>query len=163
MKREIWNNDVCERYDYVSEEYSTDDYTESQLWEIAYDEVRNDLEYSQMNLDIEKDGEIFLIGTLKRWNGSFSVHNNLNTRNIGEAMERALDLFDRKNSSYEIYCENGKMMLKQTDCDTPCNPSIMEFRSLKNCDFGDIDNESGKYLMENSVALGKDCANAYYW
>ncbi|MBO4847013.1 MAG: hypothetical protein J5525_12085 [Lachnospiraceae bacterium] len=162
MKREIWNNDVCERYDYVSEEYSTDDYTESQLWDIAYDDVRNDLECSQMNLDIEKNGEIFLIGTLQRWNGSVSVHKNLNTRNIGEAMDRALDCFEGDNS-FEIYCEDGKMLISQTGHDNPCNPSIMEFRALKKGDFDDLDDESGNCLLKNSVALAKDCSAVYGW
>jgi hypothetical protein len=89
-----------------------------------------DLGDEVMNLNIELPNKVVLVGKLQRWDGVYSVHKVLETRNLGEAMESAVQCFEGDNT-FTIYCEAGKMLLSQYGHDNPYNPTILEFRQLK--------------------------------
>ncbi len=168
MKHVIYDNDVCQMYDDIKENISDffpdldeDDNTPSdeEIWELAYEEVEDRLGDEQMNLDKELSGEIVLIGTYERWNGSFNVYKGLGTNNLGKALEKAVASWSGDNS-FEIYVENGRMYISQRGHDNPTNPSVMEFRMLK------PDKElygKRRYQLMVTEPLGRIPAEIYGW
>lgn len=77
---------------------------------------------------IEFPGEIFLMGTLVRWNGAHSAYKNLETRILSEALTNAVRSFEGDNQ-ITLYIEDGTLKIEQYGHDNPTSPSVFEFRS----------------------------------
>ena len=173
MKHLVWDNDVCSMYDAIQEEpteffpeIDEEDITNSMMWNEAYEQIERNLGDEQMNLDIEKENHIFLMGILQRWNGSYPAYKDLETCNIGDALLKAIQSFDGDNS-FEIYVEGKRLLIAQRGHDNPCSPSIMEFRVLKDCysldDFKCNHEDTVKNMMKHSKSLATDVRNVYGW
>lgn len=177
-KNLVWSNDADEVYDQIlkdsvvyeelvgepmPEDISQVD--DTVIWQAAYDDVQRQFEDEQANLDIDLPGEIFLVGTIERWNGKYGAYKPLGTANIGQALSRACASFDGDNS-FEIYVTGSKLILEQRGHDNPVNPSVVEFRALKN---GDMDAFTASHvdttanLKRNSLSLGKRVGEVYGW
>ena len=168
-KKLVWDNDVCDAYNYIKdnlEEYDLTDPSDEEIWNKAYEEIDIRLGDEKMNLDIEKDGGIFLIGNYERWNGSYSVNKDLKTSNIGEALQKAISCWDGDNS-FEIYVDKNRLLISQTGHDNPTNPSIMEFRVMKGYDsldeFAYDHKMSVANIKRNSLSLGDEVRKVYGW
>ena len=132
----LWSNNNCDMFDIIKNDLAEffPDYGEEELaeisddtiWDMAYEEIVNDLDCLKSNLDKEVDGNLILVGTLQRWNGAFSASKDLNTSNIGEAISVALGAFDGDNT-FNIDLEDGKLLIKQWGHDNPTSPSEFEF------------------------------------
>ena len=170
MKHMVWNNDVCEMHDEILKNPSDffpdldeDEVTDDMAWNVAYEEIENWLGDEVANLDVDKPNRIFLMGILQRWNGAYSVHKDLGTCNIGEAVKAALSCFDGDNS-FEIYVEGKRLLLAQRGHDNPVNPSIFEFRvPVSEWSVDDFARNDGAYIMKNSRGLAKDVRKVYGW
>ena len=173
MKHVVWNNDVCNMYDSIKEcpeeffpEMENEDITDDMMWNEAYDSIERWLDDEMTNCDVDVDNHIFLIGTLERWNGAFPVHKDLGTTNIGEAFQKAMRCFGGDNT-FEIYVEKGKLLISQTGHDNPTNPSIMEFRYMRDADSIDdflFDHiGTSKNIRRNSRGLAKEVGKVYGW
>ena len=145
------------------EEEELSELSDQDYWDEAYRQIEDWFYTEMMNLDVKAPGKIILIGTMERWNGSFSAYKELGTDNIGEALEKAVQSFDGDNI-FEAYCESdtGKMLISQTGHDNPTNPSVFEFRALK-VDMYDLDDDSQKTLLEASEPIGRYAADVYGW
>lgn len=176
IRKEIVNNDVCEMYDYIEknmEEYFPDEdpseVTDSQKWDLAYDEVETNISADlDENLDVECEGEIFLCGTIERWDGPRKGWLKTGTRNLGKAMRKAMDSFSGDNT-FSFYVEhddsnkNGKLFLSQLGHDNPTNPSIIEFRILKDSDEDDLSDKTVDELMSTSLSPVKYISKVFGW
>ncbi len=132
-----------------SEAYDMEDYYEDYL----EDEV--------MNLNVNCKGKIALVGKIARWNGVFPTYKILDTCNIGKSMVAAVGSFDG-NNTFEIFVEDGKMMLHQYGHDNPTNPSAIEFRELKpGVDEFDLENTDD--IIKNSLLLADRVCQVYGW
>lgn len=140
MKHIIWDNNPTEDlfeeekiiYLEDNEDISEDEVDNELIWEFVYETIQSNLEAEEENLSsLTKPGEIFLIGTLERWDGSHRAYKNLSTKNVGEALEKAVSSFDGDNT-FEISIEDKKMLIRQWGHDNPTNPSEFEFRFVKN-------------------------------
>lgn len=96
----------------------------------AYEHINTALNDEAYNLSIDAGADIFLIGELQKWNGCGSAYADLETSNIGEAMKKAISKFSGDND-FEIFVEDGKMMISQLGHDNPVNPSVFEFRVVR--------------------------------
>lgn len=138
MKNIIWHNDVGKMVDDITnnpsewfpEESEEEIPEDADLYGMAYEAISNWLGDEQMNLDKDLSGLIVLTGTVQTWREGFRGAKELGTKNLGESLSKALELFDSYDS-LEIYEENGGLYLSQLGHDNPTNPSIMEFRMLK--------------------------------
>ena len=165
----IWENDICSIHDdilnnpeYYDENNEIDD---TWAWEYAQTQVDDDLDDQVRNLNIDKKNNIFLIGNYERWNGSYDVHKDLETNNIGEAIKKAVE--NREDGSCRVYVEGRKLLISWTGHDNPVNPSVMEFRVFKDCDdldeFEDRFKTSDKNLMRHSVSVAGDVRKVFGW
>ena len=171
MKKVIYSNDICEVYDNIknnqadffpeAEDPNDEARNDDEIWSRAYKEIENRLEDEVANLDVDVNGQIILIGTIERWNGSFPAYKLLKTQNIGEALREAMTGFSGDNT-FEIYVDKGKMYLSQTGHDNPTNPSIIEFRELTN-NFDELENDKPDILLKNSRSLAPYACNVYGW
>ncbi len=173
MKRLVWDNDVCDMYDAIKKEpteffpeMDEEDITEDMMWDEAYEEIERWLGDEQMNLDVDKENHIFLMGTLVRWDGARAAYKDLGTCNIGKALRKAISAFDGDNS-FEIYVEGNKLLIAQRGHDNPTNPSIMEFRTLKDCysleDFTWSHEDTVKNMLKHSRGLAREVRQVYGW
>lgn len=167
MKNIIYSNDVCSMYDEIKKnprEFFSDEegeVSDEQMWNEAYDQIELSLEDEQANLDIDLPGELILIGTLERWNGAYPVYKELDTRNIGEGIVKAMASFGGDNH-FEVYVEDGKMKISQLGHDNPTNPSIMEFRQIT-VDLYDLDSDDTATLIANSLPIARQVCDVYGW
>lgn len=167
----VWSNDAADLYDGIYAEIEEEEGEEiidtSVVWDRCYEEIERNLEDEQANLNIDKDHNIFLIGTMERWCGSVSAYKDLHVRNIGEALEKAVTSFDG-NDIIRIEVEGDKLFIKQWGHDNPVSPSIFEFRAVK--DYNSLEDliwnkesDSKEMLVNESVSLGADVSKIYGW
>jgi hypothetical protein len=162
MKRNIiWNNDVCEMEKSIrecpSDFFEAEDVSDEDVWEMAYSEIERNLDDEESNLSIKVPGTIIMTGSLQRWDGSRNAYKELKTNNIGKAIREAVMSFDGDNS-FEIYEEDGKLMLSQTGHDNPCNPSIFEFKRIDEAVLEETDN-----VEKESYSIGSLVSEVYGW
>lgn len=132
-KRMIWNNDVGIEMDALEKDgfFAESEITsEEEKMDAAYEHINTALNDEAYNLSIDTGADIFLIGELQRWNGRGSAYADLETSNIGEAIKKAISKFSGDND-FEIFVEDGKMMISQLGHDNPVNPSVFEFRVVR--------------------------------
>lgn len=170
MKHMIFNNDVCEMYSSIETEpaeFSEADEEEllelsdDKKWDQAYEEIENWLDTEMSNLDIDVNGQILLIGKEQRWNGARSVYKVLDTKNIGQSMQDAMNCFGGDNT-FEVYAEDGSMFLSQTGHDNPTTPSIIEFREMT-VDFDELEDDLPATLYSHSRPLAPYACDVYGW
>lgn len=162
-KRMIWNNDVCSEMNALEKDgFFAESETEEEKMDETYEYISNALSDEASNLDIDLDEDIFLIGVLQRWNGCGSAYADLETSNVGEAMEKAVSLFS-EDDTIEIFVENERMKISQFGHDNPVNPSVFEFRVVRP---ENDRREIGLSYKENLKAtrrIGDIVANVYGW
>lgn len=164
-KRMIWNNDVGSEMDALEKDgfFAESEITsEEEKMDAAYEHINSVLADEVSNLDVDLEGDIFLIGELQKWNGCGSAYADLETSNIGEAMKKAVALFS-ENDTIEVFVEDERMMISQLGHDNPVNPSVFEFRVVRpESDYCEI----GLSREENLKAtrrIGDIVANVYGW
>lgn len=164
-KRMIWNNDVCSEIDALEKDcfFAESEITsEEEKMDAAYEYINSVLSDEVSNLDVDLEGDIFLIGELQRWNGRSSAYADLETSNIGEAMKKAISKFSGDND-FEIFVEDGKMMISQLGHDNPVNPSVFEFRVVRPesdyCEIGLSHEEN----LKATRRIGDIVAKVYGW
>lgn len=181
-KHIIWTTDITDEDLAAAKEEMAEngkkDPTDSEIWEWAQENNSMWFDDEQANLGhIYLTGEIFLMGTLQRWDGKHSVYNGLGTKNVGKSLQAALDCFDGDNS-FEIYVEDGRMYLAQWGHDNPTSPSIMEFRAIlgydsledyKNDDRYSIcpdlfkNSDAPSELLQHSMTPAREVSDVYGW
>ena len=128
----------------------------------AYEHINTALNDEAYNLSLDAGADIFLIGELQKWNGCGSAYADLETSNIGEAMKKAISKFSGDND-FEIFVEDGKMMISQLGHDNPVNPSVFEFRVVRpESDYCEI-GLSYKENLKITRRIGDIVANVYGW
>lgn len=164
-KRMIWNNDVGSEMDALEKDgfFAESEITsEEEKMDAAYEHINSVLSDEVSNLDVDLEGDIFLIGELQKWNGCDSAYADLETSNIGEAIKKAVALFS-ENDTIEVFVEDERMMISQLGHDNPVNPSVFEFRVVRpESDYCEI----GLSREENLKAtrrIGDIVANVYGW
>lgn len=164
-KRMIWNNDVGSEMDALEKDgfFAESEITsEEEKMDAAYEHINTALNDEAYNLSIDAGADIFLIGELQRWNGRGSAYANLETSNIGEAMKKAISKFSGDND-FEIFVEDGKMMISQLGHDNPVNPSVFEFRVVRpESDYCEIGLSHEKNLKATR-RIGDIVAKVYGW
>ncbi len=173
--KKIWNNDVVQMYDDIKNDIEDffDDIPEEglsddEIWNKAHEEIEINLECEEENLnEIETEGEIFLMGTLVRWDGSHSAYKGLGTKKFSLAISKAIESFEGDNL-LEIYVDNGRTYISQLGHDNPTSPSVFEFRAVKGYDSLDDltfekDDDSQEILLTNSRPIGNEIAKVYGW
>ena len=167
----IYTNDPLEYYDGALEELKEEEGFEDGddtgvIFDRAYDMVEQSLDDEVTNLDIETKGEIFLMGTMERWDGPRTAYKGLGVKNIGEAMTRAMSSFSGDNT-FEIGVENGEVTITQLGHDNPTNPSRFVFREVKNgMNLDDMTYENGdtpQILLDDSLSLADRVCEVYGW
>lgn len=164
-KRMIWNNDVCSEIDTLEKDgfFAESEITsEEEKMDIAYERINSVLADEVSNLDVDLEGDIFLIGELQKWNGCGSAYANLETSNIGEAIKKAVALFS-ENDTIEVFVEDERMKISQLGHDNPVNPSVFEFRVVRPesdyCEIGLSHEENLKATRH----IGDIVAKVYGW
>lgn len=162
-KRMIWNNDVCSEMNALEKDgFFAESETEEEKMDETYEYISNALSDEAANLDIDLEEDIFLIGEFQRWNGRGSAYANLETSNIGEAIQKAVALFS-ENDTIEVFVEDERMKISQLGHDNPVNPSVFEFRVVRpESDYYEI----GLSHEENLKAtrhIGDIVAKVYGW
>ncbi len=155
----IWDNDVCEAFENILAEDPEID--EEQAWEDAYLSVSEWLADEVTNLDVEAKGSLIAVGTLERWNGSCKAYKELDTCNIGKAIEKVIEAFSGDNA-FNVYEEAGKLLVSQTGHDNPVSPSVFEIRELT-CDMDELDDYNQCSLIANSKPCGCYACEVYGW
>lgn len=162
MKNEkniLWDNDVDAEFDAIAKapiEFGLNDTdADAVLWQAAQDRVDQALDDLVDQCDVDVSGEIFLIGTLQKWDSSHEVFESLDTKNLGKALCNAMLKFKGDNS-FEIYLKDNHLYLSQRGQDNPVNPTIMEFRVAR----GQFVGGETKYLKKSSMTLGKKIQDA---
>ena len=115
---------------------------------------------SSSHIDLEED--IFLIGVLQRWDGCGSAYADLETSNVGEAMEKAVSLFSG-DDAIEIFVEDERMKISQLGHDNPVNPSVFEFRVVRPENDRREVGLSYKENLKITRRIGDIVANVYGW
>ena len=164
-KRMIWNNDVGSEMDALEKDgfFAESEITsEEEKMDIAYERINSVLADEVSNLDVDLEGDIFLIGELQKWNGCGSAYADLETSNIGEAMKKAVSLFSG-DDAIEIFVEDGRMKISQLGHDNPVNPSVFEFRVVRPesdyCEIGLSHEEN----LKATRRIGDIVAKVYGW
>ena len=162
-KRMIWNNDVCSEMNALEKDgFFAESETGEEKMDETYEYISNALSDEVSNLDIDLEEDIFLIGVLQRWDGCGSAYADLETSNVGEAMEKAVSLFS-EDDTIEIFVENERMKISQLGHDNPVNPSVFEFRVVRPennyCEIGLSYEENLKITRR----IGDIVANVYGW
>ncbi len=164
-KRMIWNNDVGSEMDALEKDgfFAESEITsEEEKMDAAYEHINSVLADEVSNLDVDLEGDIFLIGVLQRWDGCGSAYTNLETSNVGEAIKKAVSLFSG-DDAIEIFVEDGRMKISQLGHDNPVNPSVFEFRVVRPennyCEIGLSHEENLKMTRR----IGDIVANVYGW
>lgn len=83
----IWSNyhlDIDDWRDDLLEEHP--DASESELWQLMYEQNDSYLDDERMNLNIQMEGPILVIGDLGRWNGRFSGYKEIASGNIRDCL-----------------------------------------------------------------------------
>jgi hypothetical protein len=162
-KHTIFSTDVCDEYEALRNDPEFEDESDDALWNMANDNVNlhmdDELGY---NLDKDLKNEIVLIGTISRRNGCFSAFKFIDTKNIGDAIKKAMYSFDGSDNTFEAYTANGKTYLSQYGHDNPTNPSIIEFRMLN----PDADGEelvSVEDIEKHSIPITPFVNEVYGW
>ena len=129
----LWNSSECNMFDIIKNDIEEffpdcveDEISDDMVWDLAYEEIVNDLDCLKSNLDIDVDGNLILVGTLQRWSGAYTAIKDLNTKNIGDAISIAIGAFGGDNT-FNIDLEDGKLLIKQWGHDNPTSPSVFEF------------------------------------
>ena len=125
MKNTIWNSDVCEMFDALVAENVERHLSEEELWDEAYTLVHQSLDDEVANLNIATDS-LIAVGKLARWNGTYRVHKELRARNLGRALLEVMNSFGGGQNDFDIYVEDGRLIVSQLGHDNPVNPSILE-------------------------------------
>lgn len=159
----IWHNDAVEEYEALEKELTEEmsNNEEEVLWQMAYDRISQWLDDEKANLDKKAAGQLFLIGTLQRWNGAYSVYKLLNTSNIGESLSEIIESFSGDNT-IRIYAQGEHVYVSQTGHDNPVNPSVFELRTFA-VDFDNLDDDNTQTLMANSHPIGSIVNEVYGW
>lgn len=155
----IWHNDACDEYDALEKEMEGAE--ESEIWQAAYDNINTALDDEMTTLDIEAQGDLFLVGIMEHWDRGYSAYYLLNTSNIGQSLPRIAESFD-SNDHIHIYEQGGHVFVSQLGHDNPVNPSIFELRAFA-VDFDDLDDDYTPTLMSNSQPVGAAVAKKYGW
>ncbi len=165
MKHVIWNNDICEMVDSIKkcpEDYfdnqDFENLSDEEIFEAASNSIQVWLEDEVYNLDKTLQGTIILTGTLQRWDGPRSAYKDLETKNVGESIEKAISCFEGDNS-FEVYVEDGKMYISQTGHDNPTNPSVFEFKLVNSDEMDSDDFDSNR----DSKSIGLIPCEVYGW
>ncbi len=171
---QIWSNEITQdMLDEEKEIYLNDnpemenEATDDLYFDLARERIQNEFEDEICNLDINMTGEIFLMGTLERWDGAHAAYKPLSAQNIGDAIKNAVNCFDGDNT-FEIGIEDGKLLIKQWGHDNPTSPSVFEFRSvqdhktLEDMIFAE-DSDSHKTMLSHSVSPAKQVCDVYGW
>lgn len=182
MKQDIWNNDVAGTYKDIflaelPEKDNSDgeiDWDDNAIWDQAYDEVEMCRDDMLSNLDsIRTKGNVVIIGTIERWNGSIKVYKepDKNSHSLSDAITTALSSFGGSDNSFDVYYENGSVFLSQYGHDNPVNPAVLEFRETpQGITVGDLEeayeeNNEGvsivDYLMAHTGPLGYIAEHTY--
>lgn len=164
-KRMIWNNDVCSEIDTLEKDgfFAESEITsEEEKMDIAYERINSVLADEVSNLDVDLEGDIFLIGELQRWNGRGSAYANLETSNIGEAIKKAVALFS-ENDTVEVFVEDERMKISQLGHDNPVNPSVFEFRVVRSENSRYEIGLSYKENLKVTRRIGDIVAKVYGW
>ncbi len=83
----IWSNyhlDIDDWRDDLLEEHP--DASESELWQLMYEQNDSYLDDERVNLNIQMAGSILVIGDLGRWNGRFSGYKEISSGNIRDCL-----------------------------------------------------------------------------
>lgn len=164
-KRMIWNNDVCSEIDTLEKDgfFAESKITsEEEKMDIAYERINSVLADEVSNLDVDLEGDIFLIGEFQRWNGRGSAYANLETSNIGEAIKKAVALFS-ENDTVEVFVEDERMKISQLGHDNPVNPSVFEFRVVRSENSRYEIGLSYKENLKVTRRIGDIVAKVYGW
>ena len=164
-KRMIWNNDVCSEIDTLEKDgfFAESKITsEEEKMDIAYERINSVLADEVSNLDVDFEGDIFLIGEFQRWNGRGSAYANLETSNIGEAIKKAVALFS-ENDTVEVFVEDERMKISQLGHDNPVNPSVFEFRVVRSENSRYEIGLSYKENLKVTRRIGDIVAKVYGW
>lgn len=163
-KLTIWQNydidpdDPCWK-EFFDEEYP--DTNDEERWELAVDMNWDYLEDERMNLDKELYGQIVMIGSIGRWNGTFSGYTIKKAHNLADCLE-FMDSCDYA----EWYVEDGELRSNQTHHD---GTNHVMYRLLPSglpaeiCEKLDEEDFTLDDLMEWTESLAPYVAKVYGW
>ncbi len=159
----IFSTDVCDEYEALRLDPEYEEESDDVIWEMACENVSehmdDELDY---NLNKGLKSEIVLVGTVCTWRGSFSAFKFINTKNIGEAIKKAMCSFEGGDNTFEAYVTNGRVYLSQYGHDNPTNPSIIEFRML-NPEADKEELNSVEDIEKNSIPITPFVNEVYGW
>ena len=172
-KHIIWSNDVCTEFDELKKSYE-DNFNSQEIdempnndtiWDEVYDNIETWFDDEMINLNINTNNKIVLVGNICRWDGKRPAYHFTDDKNIADAVKTAISSFQGDNT-FELYIENNTMCLSQLGHDNPCNPSIIEFREInpKYLDeYGDIEFQNNADILKKTTSFAEKVKNVYGW
>ena len=158
-KKIIWTNniDIANWAEDIKEWYPDEDLTESEMWNIAYENNMDNLEAEKANLNKELGTSLVMIADLGLWNGRRRGWKHINGTNLNDIFQGTCGDF------VEWYVEDGDIKCDDIHHD---GTNHYTYRAIKEdiseWEFDEMMYE-GKDIDELTVKLGNYVSEIYGW